>query len=518
MEWEVGSWRPLADWRNDWEYLYGLIFSPDGRTIACEDPRNVRLFEVAGHRQMAEFEAGLSRSQVLFSPDGQTLMTMNGRTHELIYSDVKTGRVKQRFPGIGVCLAQSSDGRWLATSVANELELRDEQTMEVKWHSSGHAAWVNTASFSPDGKTLATGNWEGNCKLWNTASGQEMFSYRAPGVVWSANFSPQGDRLAVGAGSAAQGELVLLHAATPAEVSAFETPPRIDAQPVGAAAPQGGGVTLEAAASGKRPLTLQWRRADTDLPGQTNRFISLATLSTTTAGPYSVVARNLYGCVTSSVALVTVQPVREGPVVEANSKDKLPLRCFATSGGDTQGPIITPGSVVAGAGRAGGTAWVMTAHGSDFTNIMDQAWAHFRADLYLKAGAASGIDTTNLNLYRMEMTVRTDGLKQTESHGRVMAQLRDPSGSLLVISIPATFTTNYQDFSFVLGSGQIDPWETGSWNKFIGGFDQINAVGCTVSADNWVDDYDLKKESAFYVDHVRFVRLEPDSPPAPGHQ
>ena len=146
---------------------------------------------------------------------------------------------------------------------------------------------------------------------------------------------------------------------------------------------------------------------------------------------------------------------------------------------------------------------------------MDQAWAHLRADMHLKAGATSGIDTTNLNLYRMDVTVRTDGLKQTESHGRVMAQFLAPSGSLLVISIPATFTTNYQDYSFVLGSGQIDPWETGSWSKFIGGFDQINAVGCVVSADNWVEEYDLKKESAFYIDHVRFVRLVPASPALP---
>ncbi len=133
---------------------------------------------------------------------------------------------------------------------------------------------------------------------------------------------------------------------------------------------------------------------------------------------HNVVVRNPFGSVTSSVAVVTIQSVREGTVMEANFKDKQPLRSFAWAGSEKKTPIKTHDSVMAGAGRDGGAAWVMMADGSGFTNNMDQAWAHFRTDINLKASAASGIDTTNLNLYRMEVTVRTDGLKKTAgSHG-----------------------------------------------------------------------------------------------------
>ncbi len=220
MLWEVGTWRPLADWRDNWEIILALAFSPDSRIVACQDTKSVRLLEVAGHHQIAEFETGLSWSPIFFTLDGQTLISLDGRSHEVIYSDVKTGRAKQRFPGVSDILALSHDGRWLVTSAGFDVEMRDEQTTEVKWRSSGHAAKVSAASFSPDGKTLATTSWDGACKLWNTGSGQEMFSYRASGVVWSANFSPLGDRLAVGAGAAAQGDLEMLRAATPAEVAA----------------------------------------------------------------------------------------------------------------------------------------------------------------------------------------------------------------------------------------------------------------------------------------------------------
>ncbi len=44
-------------------------------------------------------------------------------------------------------------------------------------------------------------------------------------------------------------------------------------------------------------------------------------------------------------------------------------------------------------------------------------------------------------------------------------------------------------------------------------------VSALISADNGlIDEYDLKRESAFYVDHVKFVRLVPDSPPASDHR
>src|SRR5262249_46469226 len=91
---------------------------------------------------------------------------------------------------------------------------RDLKTMEVKWQINPHRAHIWNACFSPDGRTLATASWDGTAKLWNAASGQEIFAYRARGVVWSVAFSPDGKWWIVGSGAPREGEVALFRAAT----------------------------------------------------------------------------------------------------------------------------------------------------------------------------------------------------------------------------------------------------------------------------------------------------------------
>ncbi|MBE9225183.1 WD40 repeat domain-containing protein [Phormidium sp. LEGE 05292] len=63
----------------------------------------------------------------------------------------------------------------------------------------GHSNSVNSVSFSPDGKTLASGSFDGTIKLWNLATGREIRTLKGHNsYVYSVSFSPDGNTLASG--------------------------------------------------------------------------------------------------------------------------------------------------------------------------------------------------------------------------------------------------------------------------------------------------------------------------------
>src|SRR5262249_8432272 len=66
-------------------------------------------------------------------------------------------------------------------------------------------------NFSHDGKILATASWDGTVKLWQVATGQELFTIRSQaGVVWSVAFAPDDRSLAYGAKAADLREVTCL--------------------------------------------------------------------------------------------------------------------------------------------------------------------------------------------------------------------------------------------------------------------------------------------------------------------
>jgi WD40 repeat protein len=64
----------------------------------------------------------------------------------------------------------------------------------------GHQDSVWSVSFSPDGKTLATGSLDNTIKLWNIDTGKEISTIRGHrrSVVYGVSFSPDGKTLAIG--------------------------------------------------------------------------------------------------------------------------------------------------------------------------------------------------------------------------------------------------------------------------------------------------------------------------------
>lgn len=82
--------------------------------------------------------------------------------------------------------------------------------------------------------------------------------------------------------------------------------PRIATQPVGSLGLTGDSLSLNVLTDGTQPITYQWERNGSALPGATTATLTLADLALDDAGDYTVLVTNSKGSIRSAVAVVTV--------------------------------------------------------------------------------------------------------------------------------------------------------------------------------------------------------------------
>jgi WD40 repeat protein len=159
--------------------------------ISVNNAENVNLVQIL---------SGHSRGvlDVVFSPQGDYLAS-SGRDLNIKLWDVQSWEEVHAFQMSSVDMADidiSSSGNLLATGEAIwDLETREE--LHVLERGSHYPAFV---AFSPDGSRLALGLLEEQITLWDTASGQPVYTFDQldENRTKSMEFSPDGSLLAVG--------------------------------------------------------------------------------------------------------------------------------------------------------------------------------------------------------------------------------------------------------------------------------------------------------------------------------
>jgi len=133
------------------------------------------------------------QSQTTTNPEG-----MNALQEVLV-----EGREQNRLEGHDNyvwSVSFSPDGKTLATgSRDNTIKLWSLETGKEIRTLKGHDNYVRSVSFSPDGKTLATGSDDKTIKLWSLETGKEIRTLKGhDNAVFSVSFSPDGKTLATG--------------------------------------------------------------------------------------------------------------------------------------------------------------------------------------------------------------------------------------------------------------------------------------------------------------------------------
>jgi WD40 repeat protein len=206
--WDPFTGREKGQWRGHTVDVQTLAVTPDGKLAASGgQDKTLRLWDVAAGKELRQFGDGKETIwKVAFSPD-RKMLAAGGKVVHLW--DPATGEELRTFGGGTILrVAFSVNGKTLATAASDDglVRLWDVGTGQELRTFGGQSQQIPTFAFSPEGKTLATGDPAGPIHLWDLTMGKEIRTIgeakkpdpRAAYTLGAITFSPDGRVVAAG--------------------------------------------------------------------------------------------------------------------------------------------------------------------------------------------------------------------------------------------------------------------------------------------------------------------------------
>ncbi len=192
--WSVRNEKMIREFSGVHDWVTMLVFSPDGSTLASGFRNGeIRVWDVTTGAVIRDFKGHSSPViSMAFVQEG-TALASGSFGGEIRLWDLATGTPSATLGGTRKkCLAFSPDGTMFVTRQHKLVKLHDMSTGDDIATFAGHNHEVLNAVFTPDGRTLATGSYDGTILLWDLAPYRESETpnpdFNGDGAVGFADF------------------------------------------------------------------------------------------------------------------------------------------------------------------------------------------------------------------------------------------------------------------------------------------------------------------------------------------
>ena len=216
--WNIKTGQQLRSFEGHTDFVVSVAFSPDGTKLATGGyDKTVRLWDVKTGNIIKTLTVDSSGiTSVAFSPDGDTIASGSGDKTVILW-DLKSGAQEKlighrdsvnsvAFSPDGLLASGSGTHSMLVDGVHtsngdNTIRLWDIKTRKLIKILEGHSSLIESITFSPNGKIIASGSYDGRIKLWNVQTGEQIRSLEnsspSSGIM-SVAFSPDGEKIVSG--------------------------------------------------------------------------------------------------------------------------------------------------------------------------------------------------------------------------------------------------------------------------------------------------------------------------------